>query len=256
MREDYVSVPGGKVFVKTWMPHTPLSTIPIILLHDSLGCVALWREFPAILSERLKRPVVAYDRLGFGQSTARVEIPSVNFVTEEAEIYFPAIYEYLRCDRFDLWGHCVGGGMAVAIAARFPQACRSVVTEASQAFVEERTREGIRKAKASFAHPSQIEKLRRYHGDKAEWVLAAWTEVWLSSEFASWSLKDLLPQVRCALLAIHGDRDEYGSLAFPEMIVQLAGGKSQKFIVENCGHVPHREWERLVLDEIKELLGV
>src|SRR5690348_3564667 len=95
-KEHFVEVPGGKVYVKTWSPRGGVRSHPIVLFHDSLGCVDLWRDFPSALCEKLDRTVIAYDRLGIGRSDKRIELPSVRFVEEEAEIYFPIIVNALR----------------------------------------------------------------------------------------------------------------------------------------------------------------
>lgn len=131
----------------------------------------------------------------------------------------------------------------------FKERCLGVITEAAQAFVEDRTLEGIRKAQVDFKDPKVFSRLEKYHGEKTQWVLDAWIQVWLSEAFSGWSLKDELPEVHCPLLAIHGDRDEYGSNKFPEMICELTGGPSEKMIVPECGHVPHREKTELILEK-------
>lgn len=251
--ERFIDVPGGKVFAKCWTPLRVLGD-PLLLMHDSLGCVDMWRGFPQSLAEKLNRSVVAYDRLGFGRSTPRQELPSVRFVNEEAELYLPAILKSFAVDTFAIFGHSVGGAMAVVSAGQFHKKCEAVVTESSQAFVEDRTKRGIQQAKADFENPKTFEKLAKYHGDKTKWVLDAWIQVWLSNEFANWSLKNDLPKMKCRVLAIHGDKDEYGSVKFPEMICDLAGGPSEKRIIENCGHVPHREQEDLILTLVSDFL--
>ena len=238
--EMFVELANGTIFAKKWFPKSAQSEIPIILLHDSLGCVALWRDFPEKLASHLSRPVIAYDRLGFGQSTARKTIPNANFVTEEAEIYFPAIKQRLELEKYILLGHSVGCGMAVEIAARDPD-CIALITEAAQAFVEDRTAAGIRDAKAMFERPDQLDRLAKYHGEKTEWVLHAWTDVWLSEEFSTWSLESSIGKVTQPLLAIHGENDEYGSQAFPEYLTQKSSGRSKMVMLKDCGHVPHRE---------------
>jgi pimeloyl-ACP methyl ester carboxylesterase len=128
--------------------------------------------------------------------------------------------------------------MAIAIAATQGARCRFVVTESAQAFVEQRTLDGIVAAKAQFERNDQFARLARWHGDKAAWVLDAWTQVWLDPAFAAWSLDRWLPQVRCPVLAIHGDRDEYGSVAFPERIAHGVQGPARMVVLEACGHVP------------------
>ena len=116
--EDFhASTAGGKVFVRHWHAFDCGARTPLILLHDSLGCVELWRDFPQQLAQRLQRPVLAYDRLGFGRSSRRTTIPGPDFIDEEAARDFPALRAALGIDRYVLFGHSVGGGMALAIAA-------------------------------------------------------------------------------------------------------------------------------------------
>lgn len=252
--DSFVDVPGGSIFVRCWsLGHRDQP--PIILLHDSLGCVDLWRDFPDALAKATTREVIAYDRLGFGKSTQRIERPSVNFVDEEAETFFPAIKHALGITRFSLFGHSVGGAMALAIAALQGEGCEAVITESAQAFVEPRTLSGIRAAKAQFDDPGQFEKISRLHGEKASWVLDAWTEVWLSPEFSSWNLDKHLGKIKCPALAIHGDLDEYGSVEFPRRITSKVNDLSKLAILEGCGHVPHRERKDDVLRLASSFLG-
>lgn len=238
--DTFAEVPGGRVFVRRW--HAGDSgRPPIVLMHDSLGCVELWRDFPPALAQATCADVIAYDRLGFGKSTARGERPGIDFVEEEARTFFPAIREALALTRFSLFGHSVGGGMALAIAATQGSDCVSAIAESAQAFVEPRTLAGIRAAETQFADPVQVAKIARWHGNKARWVLDAWTQVWLSPEFSTWSLDAVLGRIRCPVLAIHGDLDEYGSEEFPRRIVVGVRGPAELAILKGCGHVPHRE---------------
>ena len=246
IHDALVDVPGGRVFTRRWS--VPVARhAPLVLLHDSLGCVALWRDFPLELAMACHCDVLAYDRLGFGKSSARKEKPSLQFIHEEAATFFPALQQALNLERFSLFGHSVGGGMALAIAALHPGACAAVITESAQAFVEERTKAGIRTAMQHFARPDQFAKLVRLHGEKAAWVFAAWTDIWLSPDFAGWNLDPYLGKIACPVLAIHGDEDEYGSLAFPRRIVAQVSGNAEQFILHGCGHIPHREQKMQVL---------
>ena len=255
-QDSFVDVPGGEVFVRRWKTESAERS-PIFLLHDSLGSVEQWRDFPAALVEDTRRDVVAYDRLGFGRSSARNELPSVRFISEEAEVYFPAIRAALGIDRFALFGHSVGGGMAIAIASTDPhgERCEAVVSESAQAFLESHTLDGIRAAKERFRDPRLFKRLVRWHGEKASWVLAAWTEVWQLPEFASWSLDQYLEGVTCPVLAIHGDGDEFGSAEFPRRIVEKSKGPTQLAVLENCGHIPHRERKDDVLNLVTSFLA-
>ena len=252
-----IEVAGGSIYAKKWTPETTSTESPLILLHDSLGSVDLWKDFPSVLAENLSRSVVAYDRLGFGKSSARDTLPDSDFIEDEATNYFPAIKENLFLSRdnkkYALLGHSVGGGMAINIAAGDSD-CEAVVTMSAQAFVEDLTVKGIEDAKQFFAKPGQLERLQKWHGNKAKWVLDAWTEVWLSEAFASWSLQSCIGNVSCPVLAIHGENDEYGSLAFPTFITENTGGQSEMLILKECGHTPHKEKPDEVLNAVKLFL--
>ena len=251
--ELHLHVPQGNIHAKQWIPETLQYETPIVLLHDSLGSVDLWRDFPEILAKRLTRIVFAYDRLGFGRSSPREALPSIAFVEEEGEIYFPLIKKALGLEKYILLGHSVGGSMSVSIAANDPD-CMAVITMASQAFVEDLTTAGIRSMQKIFEQPGQRERLKKWHGEKADWVLHAWTDIWLSSAFAAWSLASSIGKVRCPVLAIHGDKDEYGSVAFPEFISSRSGGESEMLILEGCGHFSHKEKQENVLDTIEAFI--
>lgn len=255
IEDVHIEVPRGRVFVRWWRPGEKTTEAPVVLLHDSLGCVDLWRDFPEELARHLKRPVVAYDRLGFGRSTKREGLPSLDFIAEEAEVFFPVILRELGITRISLFGHSVGGAMAVMIAALDGGGViETVVTEAAQAFVEERTVNGIQAAEKEFASPEEFAKLTKWHGDKAKWVLEAWTKVWLDPDFESWSLDRYLPNVECPVLAIHGDSDEFGSAEFPRRITSGVAGRAETVILEGCGHVPHRERPNEVLSMVCRFL--
>ncbi|WLQ16637.1 alpha/beta hydrolase [Hahella aquimaris] len=241
--EQIVSTPLGGLFVKRWRPTgaDAAQAAPIVLFHDSLGSVELWRDFPMELAAATGREVIAYDRLGFGRSDPHPSHLDLSFISEEAHGAFSVLRESLRLDCFIAFGHSVGGAMAVCCATAFPDQCVALITEAAQSFVEDRTLEGIRAANLSFSQADGLERLSNYHGDKAAWVLDSWANSWLSDDFQPWNLDDILPQLRCPLLAIHGDRDEYGSTIHPRRLALLAGGPTQVNILQHCGHVPHRE---------------
>lgn len=253
-RDALVDVRGGRIAVRQWRPSLGSGTAPIVLLHDSLGSVDQWREFPETLARTLRRPVVAYDRLGHGRSSERRDVPSVGSIRREAEVCFPALRRALGLGEFILFGHSIGGVMSLLIASGDAD-CRAVISESAQAFIEDRTLAGVRQAKEQFEDPAQLDRLKRWHGDKAESVLGAWTGLWLSPHVAGWTLEPDLPRVRCPVLAIHGDRDEFGSVRSPELICRTVAGPAELCILEDCGHVPHREKSDAVLERVAAFLG-
>ncbi len=247
----------GKVFVRRWYPEVAVEAadeVPIILFHDSLGCVELWRDFPARLSAATGKEVIAYDRLGFGRSDPHPGGWSVNFIREEAEHLFPVVLASLDVERFIAFGHSAGGAIAATCAAYYPSHCQALITESAIAFVEDRTLQGVRTAKDEFSRPGQMERLQKYHGDKARWVLDAWIETWLSDAFADWSLKGQLESIKCPLLVIHGEEDEYGSRRHPEQVASLAKGTVEMLILDGCYHFPHLEMTERVINDVSHFL--
>ena len=236
-----LDTPAGGIHVARWRP-APAADLhqPIVLLHDSLGCVALWRGFPERLAKATGREVIAYDRLGFGRSAAYPGQLPTSFIADEARTTFAALREELGLDRFALLGHSVGGGMAVEAAGQHADGCEALITVAAQAFIEPRTLAGIREAEVTFAEPDAMARLARYHGDKAEWVLRSWVETWHSEAFRDWHLDDALHGVTCPTLAIHGEKDEFGATEQARRIARLIAGPAEARILA-CGHVPHRE---------------
>ena len=246
IQEHWVHHPRGRLFARSWAPASAAGA-PLVLLHDSLGCVELWRDFPAALAEATGRRVLAYDRLGFGRSDAREGAMPLDFIADEAVSFLPVVLQQLGVERFVAFGHSVGGGMAVNAAATLGGRCEALITESAQAFVEDRTVQGLLAARAQFQQAGQMEKLARYHGDKAAWVLQAWLGTWLSPTFAAWSLDAALPRVACPALLIHGEADEYGSARHPQRIQAGIGERARLCLLPDTGHVPHREQAPRVL---------
>lgn len=268
-QDHWIETAMGRLYARSWEPDVPRELArdaenaaknagprraPIVLLHDSLGCVALWGAFPQTLARATNRRVIAYDRAGFGASCARTDRLDTGFVRDEAQRFFPALCEQMGIERFIAFGHSVGGGMAIECAAQHAQRCVALVTEAAQTFAEDHTLAGIREAREQFRDPAQFARLARYHGDKTQWVLDAWIETWLSPEFADWSLHAVLPRVQCATLAIHGSLDEYGTRIHPETIAARVSGPARAAIMEGAHHVPHREQEAQVAAMVAEFL--
>lgn len=237
VQDRQIETSRGELFARTWESGGNPAATPILLFHDSLGSVELWRSFPEKLAMATGRRVIAYDRLGFGRSDSFPGRLAMDFVREEARRIVPLLQQQIGFSAFITCGHSVGGGMAVETAAHLRDDCAGLITMGAQALVDDRIRDGIRVAQAEFAKPENLARLGRYHRDPA-WVVSAWTETWLDPAFAAFSLDDALEQVRCPVLAVHGQDDEYGSADHAR---RIAVGRGEAAILDGIGHVPHRE---------------
>jgi len=246
--DHWIETPRGRLFARSWTPAGARGHAPIILFHDSLGCVTLWRDFPGELAAATGRQVIAYDRLGFGLSDPFAGEWSNQFIHDEARDNFPLVLAAFGITRFVAFGYSVGGPIAANCAALYPATCEALITMSAQACVDEGILAGLRQARGEFQAPGQLERLARYHGDKAAWVLEAWLGTWLHPSFAGWHIEQTASGLICPLLAIHGDRDEYGSLDHPRRIAALTSGPSEVVILTDCSHHPLRDQPSTVLD--------
>ncbi len=253
--DHWIATGKGRMLAREWRPHTVASAPPIILLHDSLGCIALWRDFPADLSARTGRRVIAHDRLGFGQSEVSSARLPLDFISTECGTSLPPLLGTLKVEGLVLFGHSVGGGMSTAGAADFGARCVCLISESAQIFHEERTFEGIRRALPSLAPGSaRRERLKKYHGEKADWVLASWADTWLDPAF-DLDLTGHMRKIRCPVLALHGDMDEFGSTDQARYLCDRIAGPSTLWLMRECGHVPHRDRPAEVLDAVESFLN-
>lgn len=254
-RAAWIPTPAGRLFAARWQP-VDATGAPIVLFHDSLGSVAQWRRFPALLAAATGREVIAYDRLGYGRSDRHSGRLELDFIDDEARTGFRQLREALGIGPFIAFGHSIGGGMAVACAAAWPGDCEAVVSLSAQAFTEDLTLQGVARVSAQFRPPEQLARLAKYHGDKAGWVLDAWADTWLDPGFADWTLDDDLRRVRCPLLALHGTLDEYGSARHPRRITALPQGPTTMRMLPGVAHFPHKERPELVLELVSGWLGM
>lgn len=254
VKEVAIETVEGPLAVSCWNSDVQSDAPPIIMFHDSLGSVALWRQMPVQLASMTGQKVIAYDRLGFGQSAVRSDPLEADFVRREPKKVIPVLCKEFGFSNFIALGHSVGGAMAIESAAQYPAQCKAIITIAAQTYAEDVTLNGIREAKVLFSDPKQLERLARYHGERAKWVVDAWVETWLSDAFKDWTLAETLPRVQCPALIFHGSDDEYGSTVHADIIAKNVSGPAQVEIMEGYHHMPHRENEDLVLQGIQNFI--
>ncbi|MDO4683593.1 MAG: alpha/beta hydrolase [Lautropia sp.] len=253
----WIDTDKGRLFARRWYPEggRAAALAPIVMFHESLGCVDAWRQFPAALAQATGREVIAYDRLGFGRSD-RYEgmLKPRSFMVEEASDGFDKVKRALGLRDYVGYGHSVGGAIAMCCAVHHPTSCVGVISESAVVFVEERTVAGLLQARQTFADQMQFERLLKYHGDKSRWVLDAWLDTWMSEEMKHWSHDEILRQVHCPVLAIQGGNDEFSTHDQPRHIADQVPGETTIAMLDDCGHVPHREKPAEVLQACRHWL--
>ncbi|UUX94393.1 alpha/beta fold hydrolase [Aquabacterium sp. J223] len=234
--------------------HRPL----LVFLHEGLGSVAMWRDFPARLCDAADCRGLVFSRWGYGQSTPRQphERWPVDFMHRQASAFLPAFFAALDLDtRAEppwLYGHSDGGSIALLHAAAFPDRVAGLVVAAPHILVEDLSVASIDKARDAYLATDLRAKLGRYHADpdSAFW---GWNDVWLDPAFRDWDIRAALPAIRCPVLAIQGVDDEYGTMAQIEGIAE-AVPQAQLLRLDDCGHSPHRDQPQAVLQAVSGLM--
>jgi pimeloyl-ACP methyl ester carboxylesterase len=222
----------------------PLAKRPLVVfLHEGLGSVALWRDFPKRFCDAQNVRGLVFSRKGYGQSTPREadEHWPADFMHRQAIDFLPAFFESLGIDTERdppiLFGHSDGATIALIYAATYPARLRSVIALAPHVMVEEVTISSIREAKVTYQSGNLKPKLARYHAD-VDSAFYGWCDVWLSDTFQSFDIRALLPNIICPVLAVQGKDDAYGTMAQIDEIARLAP-QTRLLKLANCGHSPH-----------------
>jgi pimeloyl-ACP methyl ester carboxylesterase len=235
-------------------PQVSTKKPPIVLLHEGLGCVAMWRDFPQTLATVTGARVVAYSRYGYGQSTplpAGVRnVRNERFMHVEAIKTAPQVFEKLGIEKPFLVGHSDGGSIALIYAATYPRAVCGVVAMAPHCFVEDISVASILQAQKTFETTDLPQRLSKYHRD-ASATFYGWNDVWLSAEFRQWNITDLLGRITCPMLAIQGENDEYGTMAQIEAI-KTALPAARLLKLAQCGHSPWKDAATITLENIAQ----
>jgi len=222
----------------------------LVFLHEGLGSIRQWREFPARVCAATGCAGLVYDRYGYGQSDVLAESRrTVRFMHDEGLVSLPGILDHLQIKNPLLVGHSDGASIAL-IHAGSGHAVRGVVAMAPHVFIEPLCLESIDKAKETFETTDLAARLGRYHKD-ARKTFSGWADVWLDPEFKGWDIRsDFLPNVRCPVLAIQGYDDEYGTMEQLEEIRRRVGGRCELMKLERCGHAPFRDQPEVVTAKV------
>ena len=219
----------------------------VVFLHEGLGSLSMWRDFPRDFCSRHGLAGFVFSRYGYGRSTPRPhgERWASDFMSRQADEVLPALFDAAGIARPWLFGHSDGGSIALLHAARHPVA--GVVAVAPHVFVEDVSIASIAQARDAYATSDLRERLARHHDD-ADSAFYGWNDVWLAPEFRAWNIERELATITCPVLAVQGEDDEYGTLEQVRAIVRRLP-KTRLLVIPKCGHSPHRDQPEILSRE-------
>jgi pimeloyl-ACP methyl ester carboxylesterase len=246
---------GGRRLETGWIGPRPDDAPTVVLLHEGLGCVSLWRDFPARLAERTGLGIFAYSRLGYGGSDPAPLPRPLTYLDDEAATALPVVLHAAGIRDFILLGHSDGGSIAAVYAGMHAdERLRGVVLVAPHVLIEEVTVAGIREAAAAFGAGGLRAGLMRHHGENTDIAFHGWRDLQLDHAFRNWTADAALDRIGVPVLMIQGDADAYGSL---EQVRRLQAHRPEAeiLVLPGCGHSPHLEREHDVLAAVAAFAG-
>jgi pimeloyl-ACP methyl ester carboxylesterase len=240
---EFVDVAGQRLEI-AWVGD-PAASRTVVMLHEGLGSVSLWRDFPERLAQATGSRVLVYSRSGYGRSDVLAGPRAVDYMHDEALESLPELLDRLDVRRPLLFGHSDGGSIALIHAAVSEREVAGIVALAPHVKVEDISVRSIRQARVAYESTDLRQKLARHHAD-VHATFFGWNDIWLDPAFRAWNIEDLLPRVMCPVLAIQGVDDEYGTMEQIDSIARSVP-RVQLLKLADCRHSPHRDQPDAVL---------
>lgn len=254
MSDGYLENDGVRLEFRRIDGNTDLPTL--VLLHEGLGCVGMWRDFPDRLAGATGAPVFVYSRAGYGKSSPVPPPRAATYMHREALDVLPRVLEAAAIERAVLVGHSDGGSIALIYAGGVSDhKAVGIVTLAAHVFNEKRCVDSIAAAGEAYRTTDLRQRLERYHGGNVDDAFWGWNRVWLSPEFWRWNIEEYLAPITVPVLAIQGWDDEYGTERQVETIVGKVSGRAEKLMLDRCKHSPHKDQTEATLDAIQRFVA-
>ena len=223
-----------------------------MFLHEGLGCLGTWRDFPDRVAAATGCGALVYSRLGYGASESVRGPRPLRFMHDEALEVLPAVIERFMLQEVILFGHSDGASIAVVYAGARLGPVRALVLEAPHVFVEPVCIESIQRIAEAYENTRLRERLARHHGDNTDSMFRTWTDAWLRPEFRQWNVEEYLPAIASPVLVVQGEEDEYGTLRQVDAVLTQVSGPARSLVLARCGHSPHSDRP----DEVLEAVGL
>lgn len=251
--QEYLTISGVNLEVKRFPGAENLPTL--IFLHEGLGCVGMWRDFPEKLALRTGCPALIYSRQGYGRSDP-CEVPRpLNYMLKESLDVLPELLEAAGIKDHILIGHSDGGSISIIYAgAQERTGLHAIVSMAPHVFCEQISVSSIALAKQAFFEGELRSGLAKYHYDNVDCAFIGWNRAWLDPNFMQWNIEEYLPGITTPHLIIQGKGDQYGTIAQVESIMEKSSGTVSVHMLDNCEHSPYKEQKEQSLDIIQNFL--
>lgn len=224
----------------------------MVFLHEGLGSISMWRNFPQLLADATGCEAIVYSRYGYGHSTRRTEPRTPRYMHDEGLLVLPEFLDQLEIERPFLFGHSDGGSIALIHAGNFPESVSGVIALAPHLMVEEVTLHGIAAARQTYLDTDLGKRLGRHHDD-VDSVFWSWNDIWLSPNFRDWNIEEYVPRITAPILAIQGEDDEYATMEQIDRIAKL--GRDVELVkLADCRHSPHNDQPEAVIGVVREIV--
>ncbi len=250
-----IDIAGTRLECAWFAPRECVASTVIVLLHEGLGCVAMWRDFPESLSEATGLRVFAFSRAGYGASDPANLPRTSDYMHVEAHVVLPAVLAVAGITTTILLGASDGGTIALLYAAQHHRNLRGVIAIAPHVLIEDKSLQAIARAGQQYRQGGLAQHLARYHGTRVDHTFWGWHDVWLSDAFKTWNIEASMAEIVAPLLLVQGREDEYGTLAQLSAIECATPASVRRVVIERCGHSPYREHPVQTLDAIRTFVA-